>query len=219
MPQGTVLGSTLLLIYINDIANNITSNIRLLADDYVLYRTINSTITLQEGLNKLEHWQMDFNVKKCATMHFSSSNWKQKYELGDNCIQNFYLGRYIVGYAVGNLVLRRRASGAVKRDFRTYIRRYTSPNENFEYGYPHSDAFLQFRLKLERCKPYKNESHPTICDVINDVKLFPTVYRRIYCRKFLTLSNQMSRYKSKCIRIQNERRNSRNCLAISIPRD
>ena len=121
--------------------------------------------------------------------------------LGDNCIQNFHLGRYIVGYTVGNLVLRRRASGAVKRDFRTYIRRYTSPNENFEYGYPHSNAFLQFWLKLERCKPYKIERHPTICDVINDVKLFPTVYHRINCRKFLTLSNQMSRYKSKCIRI------------------
>ena len=28
---------------------------------------------------------------------------------------------------------------------------------------------------------------------------FPTVYRRIYCRKFLTLSIQMSRYIHKCI--------------------
>ena len=28
--------------------------------------------------------------------------------LGDNCIQNFRLGRYIVGYTVLNLVLRRR---------------------------------------------------------------------------------------------------------------
>ena len=69
--------------------------------------------------------------------------------LGDNCIQKIYLGRYTVGYTVGNLVLRRRASGAVKRDFRTYIRRYTSPNENFEYGYPHSNALLQFRLALK----------------------------------------------------------------------
>ena len=58
-------------------------------------------------------------------------------------------------YTVGNLVLRRRASGAVKRDFQTYIRRYTSPNENFEFGYPHSNALLQFELKLERCKPIK----------------------------------------------------------------
>ena len=122
-------------------------------------------------------------------------------KLGDNCIQNFNLGRYIVGYTVGNLVLRRRASGAVKRDFRTYIRRYTSPNENFEYSYPHSNAPLQFRLESERWKPHKAACHPTKYDVIDDVKLLPAVYRRIYCRKFLSLSNQRSRYKSKCIRI------------------
>ena len=30
---------------------------------------------------------------------------------------------------------------------------------------------------------------------------FPTVYRRKYRRKFLTLSNQLSRYIRKCIRI------------------
>ena len=39
---------------------------------------------------------------------------------------------------------------AVKPDFRKYIRRYTSLNENFEYGYPHSNALLQFRLESER---------------------------------------------------------------------
>ena len=110
---------------------------------------------------------------------------------------SFHLGRYIVGYTVGNLVLRQRTSGAVKRDFRTYIRRYTSPpNENFEYGYLHSDALLQFCLKLEHCKPNKAACHPTLCDVINYIKLLPTV-----CCKFLTLSNQTSRYKSKYIRI------------------
>ena len=38
--------------------------------------------------------------------------------------------------------------------------------------------------------------HQTKRDVINDVKLFPTVYRRIF-----TLSNKASRYKSKCIRM------------------
>ena len=121
--------------------------------------------------------------------------------LGDNCIQNFHLGRYIVGYKVGNLVLRRRASGAVKHDFRPHIRQYTSLNENCEYGYPNSNALLQVALKLERCKPHKAACHPTKCDIINDVKPFLTVYRRIYCRKFLTLSNQMTSYKLKCIRI------------------
>ena len=60
----------------------------------------------------------------------------------------------------------------------------------FEYGYHHSNALTQFPLKLRRCEPHKAACHPRICDVINDVKLLPTVYRRIYCRKFLTLSNQ-----------------------------
>ena len=70
--------------------------------------------------------------------------------------------------------------------------RYTSPNENVECGYPYSNTLLQFELKLEHCKPHKATRHITKCDVINDVKLFPTVYRRIYCCKFLTLSNQTS---------------------------
>ena len=48
---------------------------------------------------------------------------------------------------------------------------------------------------------YKAARQQTQCDVINDVKLFPTIYRRIYCRKFLSLSNQTSRYKSNGIRI------------------
>ena len=43
---------------------------------------------------------------------------------------------------VGNFVLRPRTSGAVKRNFLPYFRQYTSPNEHFEYGYPHSYAHL-----------------------------------------------------------------------------
>ena len=115
------------------------------------------------------------------------------------CIQNFHLGRNIVGYTVGNLVLQRRASWAVKRYFRTYIRQYTSPIENFEYGYPHSNTLLQFCLKLERCKPHNAACPATKRDLINDVKMFPTVYHRIYCRNCLTLSNPKSRYKASAL--------------------
>ena len=48
---------------------------------------------------------------------------------------------------------------------------------------------------------YKATRQQTQCDVINDVKLFPTIYCRIYCCKFLSLSNQTTRYKSNGIRI------------------
>ena len=85
VPQGTVLGPTLFLLYINDIADSITSTIRLFADDCVLYRVVGSAtdqLALQEDLRKLELWgdlwQMDFNVKKCAIMQFSLSSTKKK---------------------------------------------------------------------------------------------------------------------------------------------
>ena len=51
--------------------------------------------------------------------------------LGDSCMQNVHLGRYIIGYMVVNFVLRRHVSGL-----------YTSPNEHFEYGYPHSNTLF-----------------------------------------------------------------------------
>ena len=83
-------------------------------------------------------------------------------------------GGIIVGYMGGNLVLRLYTSGAVKCDFRTKIQQYTSLNENFEYGYPHSNALLQSRLKLEHCKPYKaankmwpNKWRQTVSDSIS----------------------------------------------------
>ena len=73
--------------------------------------------------------------------------------------------------------------------------------ENFEYGYPHSYVLLQSCLKLEHCKPHKAARHQTKSDVTNDVKLFRTVYCRIYRQKFGMLSNQTLCYKTKCIRI------------------
>ena len=75
------------------------------------------------------------------------------------------------------------------------------PNKKIENGCLHSDALLQFELKLERCRLHKAACHPTKCDVINDVKLFRTVYSRIFSCTFMTLSNQTSRYKLKYIRM------------------
>ena len=51
---------------------------------------------------------------------------------------------------------------------------------------------LQSHLKLERCKPPKAAPHLTKCDVINDIKLFPAVYSKIYCADCLMLSNRVS---------------------------
>ena len=52
------------------------------------------------------------------------------------------------------------------------------PQKKIEYGYPHSNALLQFRLTLELYKSHNAARHWMKCDVINDIKLFPTVCHR-----------------------------------------
>ena len=42
VPQGTVLGPLMFLIYINDIGDKVSSSLQLFADDCVLYRTVTS---------------------------------------------------------------------------------------------------------------------------------------------------------------------------------
>ena len=71
-----------------------------------------------------------------------------------------------------------------------------SPNE--KYGYPHSKCTSAVSSQIEPCKSNKAARHPMKCDVINDIKLFPSVYHRIYGRKLLTLSSQKLNFKIKC---------------------
>jgi len=80
VPQGSVLGPVLFLLFVNDIGDNVTSRIRLFADDCVTYRIIEShadVCTLQNDLNTLsawaEKWQMSFNVKKCVMMRITNA--------------------------------------------------------------------------------------------------------------------------------------------------
>ena len=59
---------------------------------------------------------------------------------------------------------------------------------------------VSFQIGAEQAA--KAARHPTKCDVINDLKIFLTVYGKgIYCRKSLTSSNQTSHYKIKYIRV------------------
>ena len=76
IPQGTILGPTLFLIYIIDIIDNIHySNKRLFADDIILYKqvsSVNDANCLQIDLQSLQHWEekwlLKFNISKCYVL-------------------------------------------------------------------------------------------------------------------------------------------------------
>ena len=79
VPQGSVLGPSLFLLFINDIVNHSNSTLRLFADDCILYRKIESSAD-QEVLNlDLENlytwsktWQMSFNTTKCKILSITN---------------------------------------------------------------------------------------------------------------------------------------------------
>ena len=76
VPQGTVLGPLMFLTYINDITYGINGQMRLFADDALLYypvRTIADGASLQHDLHTLHRWskswQMAFNGMPCDACH------------------------------------------------------------------------------------------------------------------------------------------------------
>ena len=88
IPQGSVLGPLLFLIYVNDLPNDICSSLMLFADDTKIYRCIQSTEdaeTLQADLNTLSQWsttwQLPFNVDKCKVLHFGQKNLNHQYTM------------------------------------------------------------------------------------------------------------------------------------------
>jgi hypothetical protein len=75
IPQGSVIGPMLFVIYINDMPSKLTSSCYLFADDTKIFRSIeneNSRKCLQEDLNKLgkwsDEWLLKFHPKKCISM-------------------------------------------------------------------------------------------------------------------------------------------------------
>ena len=76
IPQGSVLGPILFVIYINDLPNEIKSDIYMFADDTKVFRTIKTNddqYILQDDLDELTAWStkwlLTFHRDKCKIMH------------------------------------------------------------------------------------------------------------------------------------------------------
>ena len=85
VPQGSILGPLLFLVYCNDAQYYIQENstLALFADDSKLFRSLDvpsCIISLQQDLNSLQKWSIDmkmqFNTKKCKVMHVSRKKLK-----------------------------------------------------------------------------------------------------------------------------------------------
>ena len=87
--QGTIVGTTLLLLYVNDIPYVFTSTAKLFAGDTKSYREFNhasDTSAIQsdlDSLNHLKNWtrslQVKFNSQKCEVMRIMHRQVKSKH--------------------------------------------------------------------------------------------------------------------------------------------
>ena len=104
IPQGSILGPLLFLIYINDLPNGLQSNPKLFADDTSLFSTVQdittSTVSLNNDLTKISEWavkwKMNFNLypsKQAQELLFSRKTSSKPYPsltFNDNPVHQFH---------------------------------------------------------------------------------------------------------------------------------
>ena len=215
VPQGSVLGPILFLIYINDLPLEIISPISLFADDSKIFTRIISeknmknteangsgNDVLQRDLNNIKawatRWKMEFNVDKCKIMHLGRLNPGHTYTMGDTELSETTEEKDLGVLVDNKLQFDKHIKGIVNKANRMLgmIRIGFSclDKEIFLYLYP-----VLVRPLLEYCvqvwSPYKRKGHsipfqPDPSPPPSDFFDYFTIGRYIKTRVILKISGQ-----------------------------
>lgn len=181
VPQGSILGPSLFLMYIDDLPDECeNSNSLLFADDAKLFRIITclaDCILLQGDLNKIYTWctcwKIDLNVDKCLTMCFTNKRSNKvvySYSIGLHVLENVNVVKDLGVYLTYNLNFRHHIERTVSSANRmlAFVRRVTKDLQDVPV---HICLYRSLVLsKLEYCLSIWSPSQAYLIDKLERVQ-------------------------------------------------
>ena len=124
VPQGSVLGPLLFVIFVNDLPGVVQNSIQLFADDTKIYasvRNASGTQSLQCDIDALvrwsAQWQLPFNASKCKSMHIGPGNNRNVYSMDGAMLAQTSVEKDLGVQLDDSLKFREHAAAAVAKGF------------------------------------------------------------------------------------------------------
>ena len=120
--QGTVLGPLLFVVFVNDLPGEVSSSVKMFADDTKIYRSVSQASDvhlLQADLNALsgwsERWQLPLNREKCKALHLGRNNENHVYDMGGTQLTQTLVEKDLGIQVDSQLKFREQAAAAVSK--------------------------------------------------------------------------------------------------------
>lgn len=164
VPQGSILGPSLFIMYVNDIPSYLErSNCLMFADDLKIYKKISSLSDCNELQNDLHHllrwckeWRLSLNLRKCFSMNFTLKRKlciSNQYCIDDQVLENVSKIKDLGVYFKPDLSFNQHITFVVNKAFRMlgFVKRFSRSFKDVGVMKTLYNSYV--RSSLDYCSP------------------------------------------------------------------